>query len=64
MVKAGLGVFIGVPVSMSTELPESLELRALQPALASFSDIVWKPDLPLNRAAETFIRFLKEKGDL
>lgn len=64
MVKAGLGVFIGVPVSMSTELPESLELRALQLGLASFSDIVWKPDLPLNRAAEAFIRFLKEKGDL
>lgn len=64
MVTAGLGVFVGIPCVGLDLLSGELETRSLQPALSSFSDIVWKPDVPLSTAAEAFIRFLKEKGDL
>ena len=66
MVQSGIGVFIGIPVAEPDDpmMPAGLEIRSLQPPLDSFSDIVWKPDVPLSRAAEAFIHFLKERGDL
>lgn len=64
MAQAGIGVFLCVEGPGLRIAGSEAEVRSLQPALSAFSDVVWKPDVPLNPAATLFLRFLKEKGDL